>query len=181
MKSTRFTKLGNALSDRFSRKVWLAICLTGALSLWWGTPAVARFDGNSGWVKTVETFTLDHIEINGCFEGGGGEDVYMTGQAEIETWIMTDGNGITHIKQWITLISQGVGETSGATYILKDTVHSTEKIADPFPFSLIEFRTARLVGIGVPDQTLKYKTILRVNAQGEITREVADFKMRCGQ
>jgi hypothetical protein len=92
---------------------------------------------------------------------------------------MTDGNGITHIKQWITLVAQGVGQTSGASYIFKDTTQSSIKTGDPFPFSFFEHRKARLIGIGVPDQTLQFKTILHVNAQGEITTDIFHFKTQC--
>jgi len=154
------------------RRIWLVICIAGVLSLK-PTPASAQAQGTT----TIGVIPLSVVAENVCYNNW--ERVDITGQVQVETHVTIDDAGTFHLVQNSRATGQGVGEISGANYTYDDYSHLVLKSTDPLPFDFRNRQTITLVGVGVPDQVVRFYTVIRIDAQGNVKTFIDTATVDC--
>jgi hypothetical protein len=129
-------------------------------------------------VKTNEQFPLDVTMFVGCT----GELVHFTGTVHFEDTVVTDDRGNTHFQSHFNSQDvSGVGQTSGIMYRGSEAVNfTTNNTVGPPPFEFTHVDPFHLISQGPADNFICQAVIhVTVNANGETTSEVMNFRCDC--
>lgn len=144
------------------------------------TFVLAYDGGGQGWMKSEITFSLDTNIINGC---NNGDNVHILGVGEISLKTRLKSDGTLEVKEQDALRGGGTGDTSGAQYKFMELAHIDTSLGpnpDGTPFSYLERRRQRLIGLGsTPDQFITYYIQLVINGAGNVTVDTFDFNIEC--
>jgi hypothetical protein len=138
----------------------------------------ARADGNpdEGWTRVDITIPVGEVSVNAC---NMDEFVTLSGQLSATIGTKVQPDGTTSVKEEDTVFATGVGSISGATYTLSDTTSFQINGLSSLPFSFIGDRLSKLIGDGVPDMYLHYRTKLTLNEDGTVTHDDSSINMVC--
>jgi len=142
---------------------------------------VLAYDGEGqGWMKSEVAFSLDTNIINGC---NNGENVHILGPGDISIKTRLKSDGAVEVKEQDALKGDGTGDTSGAQYKFMERAHIDTSLGpnpDGTPFSYLEQRRQRLIGLGsTPDQFITYYIQLVIDGAGNVTVDIFDFNVEC--
>jgi hypothetical protein len=136
-----------------------------------------NFDAERGWVRTVETGSIDLAPINSC---AGYEEVDVTGPYTITTKTLMDAGNFTYIKQQVQISASGVGLVSGATYLFDVFQTSRVKTHNPLPATFILHETDILYGQGiVPSQKAQIYIKAHINPNGSTVSDIFQLTVDC--
>jgi hypothetical protein len=151
-----------------------------AFGLGYPTRVLADDGEDNGWVKSEVTFALDTNIVNGCYND---ENVHILGVGEVSLKSRLKSDGTIDVKELDALSGGGTGDMSGAQYKFMERAHIDTSLGpnpDGTPFSYLEKRRQRLIGLGgVPDQFITYYINLVIDGAGNITVDVFDFNVEC--
>jgi hypothetical protein len=155
--------------------------LPAAIVLVFGLGGVesARADGNpdQGWTRVDQVIDLNFIEINSC---NGSEAVSLVGQFSATTRTKVQPNGTLSVREALSASATGVGPTSGADYTFSDSQISKVDGLGTLPFDQHFNRIVKLIGDGVPDETLHYDVHFSIAANGTVKHDLGKFNAICG-
>src|SRR5215208_2313591 len=131
----------------------------------------------------AETITdKDRSTFDGSFISCTGEEVFIEGTMHTVANTTIDANGERHIKFHFNEQGQGEGESSGDKYVFHSVSNSHQNFTEDnanFTFS----DTARLIRQGSATPTDDFNLIflvhVTINANGEVTADVAKFEPEC--
>jgi hypothetical protein len=158
----------------------LRVAMLAALTfgLWHPTHVLADADGDNGWAKSKVTFALDQIIVNGC----NGEFTHILGVGVISVKSRVNPDGTLGFKEHDLFRGDGTG-TSGAQYMYHEIAHIDESLGpnpDGTPFSYLERRKQRLVGLGdTPDQFITFYIQLVIDGAGNVTVDIFNVNIEC--
>jgi hypothetical protein len=155
-----------------------AILAVIALSVVQPTRAIAD-DEDTGWTKSVQTFTFETYVTNGCNDS---DNVHILGELLVSVKTRLNNDGSVDTKETDHANGEGTG-TSGSQYTFDEIGHVNESFGpnpDGTPFSYSERRKSTLKGVGgVPDQRVTFTILLIIDGSGNVTTDIFDFKLEC--
>jgi hypothetical protein len=151
-----------------------------ALVLNLGHPASMLADEDNGWTLSKLIFVgVETNLINGCYS----ESVHLILSADISVLTRVDADGTVETKERDLFKADGIGQSSGARYKLREKGHVNESFGpnpDGTPFSYLERRSQRLIGLdGVPDQRVTYYIQLVIDGAGNVTADIFNVNLEC--
>ena len=109
-----------------------------------------------------------------------GELVDISGTSQHVVTQTTTPSGNEHVTDHITTRGTGIGQTTGARYLLREVATRTQTIAGPLPETFTFEDTGGLIGQGgAADLRFKLLFHVTVNANGETTVEIGRFELLC--
>jgi hypothetical protein len=107
-----------------------------------------------------------------------GEWVHITGETHIMTSLTNDGAGGSHSVWHFNSRAQGIGLTTGNEYIGRHVEQENVNFKPPFPHEETFVQNIRMIGRGnVPNFVLHWNVHVTINANGEVTAEVNNFRI----
>jgi hypothetical protein len=160
------------------RAVVLVVALALAASLL--TLAVVLEKPAQAQAQTITD--KDRSTFDGFFISCTGEEVFIEGTMHTVAHTTIDANGERHIKFHFNIQGQGEGASSGDKYVFHSVSNSHQNFTeDNANFTFLD--TANLIrqGSAAPADDFKVKFLVHVtiNANGEVTADVAKFEPEC--
>jgi hypothetical protein len=163
------------VSQSFLRRAWKLVVLAALLVfLGWVHPAsVSAGTEYNQWIP----FTDD-------FDGCSGERITVDGVQHIVGRFTRDSNGKLHFGFTRNTIGKGIGQVSGASYIMTDSVtRSSLEISPGEPLVFMEgYRTIlsrRGEEVSGDDTIIHFLSKITVTANGEVSAEIAIQSVEC--
>jgi hypothetical protein len=129
----------------------------------------------------VDKFPINFLAYVPCALDGAGELVELQGDLHSVFHVTEDGSGGFHIGGLSSYQGvSGVGQTSGDSYQANGGSHFRFNAGDPLPFTDTFVDNFRIIGQGPGNNFLvHYNYHVTVNANGELTASVDNFKAEC--
>ena len=136
--------------------------------------------GQSATPPAVYTYTApvaNQTTVNNCSVG---EPVALNGTVQISYQFSTDGNGVNHFTITASNNLNGLGQTTGASYVAGDSsdynVNSSQASAE----ATVELKSDLVSQGSAPNMTLVQTLHVMVDTTGNISAEVVDNVTQCG-
>ena len=109
------------------------------------------------------------------------EEVLVEGTVNTLTHTTTDENGGSHTKLHFNFQAQGEGVSSGDNYVFQSQFNANENFTDALTTTFTRTFQIKRQGSTTPGDDATFKSVFHVtvNAQGEVTAEVASFEEVC--
>ena len=109
------------------------------------------------------------------------EEAFVEGTLNTVTHTTTDANGGSHTKLHFNFQGQGEGVSTGDNYVFHSQFNANENFTDALTTTFTQTFQIKRQGSATPTDDDKAKTVFHVtvNAQGEVTAEVANFEEVC--
>ena len=126
-------------------------------------------------VSTNESDRPFAFNVTGCTEV-----VRVTGTFHVLFASTVSASGETMDRIHINANGTGIGRTTGAEYGFNDEINLTQHTASGSLRTDSQIETLKLIGRGaVPDQIVRARFRVTVNANGETTVEIDEFETVC--
>jgi hypothetical protein len=157
---------------RWLRKVWVLVAVLGLIG--WIQPASV----------SASTEYNEQISFTDDFDGCLGERITVDGIQHIVGRFTRDGSGKLHFGFSRNTRGKGIGQTTGDTYLLQDTVSRTSlEIVPGEPRVYTEGYRSILMHHGeeLPDDDtiIHFLSKVTVTANGDVTTEVEIQNVEC--
>jgi hypothetical protein len=129
----------------------------------------------------AQTFTDTDQSPFSQFVIGCTEEVFVEGTLNTVTHTTTDANGGSHVAGQFNFQGQGEGVSSGDNYVFHSQFNVSENFTDALTTTFTRTFQIKRQGSATPGDDATFKSVFHVtvNAQGEVTAEVASFEEVC--
>ena len=109
------------------------------------------------------------------------EEAFVEGTLNTVTHTTTDANGGSHTKLHFNFQGQGEGVSSGDNYVFHSQFDANENFTDALNTTFTRTFQIKRQGSATPEDDQEFRALFHVtvNAQGEVTAEVANFEEVC--
>jgi hypothetical protein len=164
--------LRNFMQSRF----WLGVAVFASLTCLPAAFGQGSLDPISVVKYTLDTAVANQPIVNEC----NGENVLMNGTMHFEYFFLTDADSdFTVFQTSSTSRLPGIGQTTGANYVTRDSTSSTDRTSEQASDTTTTLKS-RLVAQGpTPDMLLRQILHVVVDKKGNIKAEVVKNTVTC--